>query len=207
MNNLSSALFLYVIVIFSAVFHEYAHGWMAAQLGDDTAKNEGRLTLNPFRHIDPVGTVLVPLLLLVTSGMFIGWAKPVPYNPLNLRDQKYGSLKVGIAGPLANLLIALILGFLIRFFASQIVGSFDGSFIFVEFLAFIVYINIFLAIFNLLPLPPLDGSKVVMDLFPGAWRYVGGLGFAGIFIALFLSYYILSPIAQFVFGLIVGRGI
>ncbi|MBI4160017.1 site-2 protease family protein [Candidatus Wolfebacteria bacterium] len=207
MNDLSSGIFLYLVIIFSAVFHEYSHGWMALQLGDDTAKREGRLTLNPLRHIDPFGTVLIPLLLLFTSGMFIGWAKPVPYNPANLRDQKYGSLKVGLAGPGANLLIALILGLGIRFFAGSIAGSFDESALFLKFLALIIYINIFLALFNLIPVPPLDGSKVIMDLFPGAWRYIESVGFMGIFVALFVSYYALSPIAQFIFGLIVGHGI
>ena len=160
-NVISQKIFLYLVIIFSAVFHEYAHGWAAYQLGDTTAKDAGRLTLNPLRHLDPVGTVIIPLFLLFTSGIFIGWAKPVPYNPNNLRDQKYGNLKVGIAGPAANVLIALILGLFIRFFSGYLVITNILPLIFFDFLALIAYINIFLALLNLIPLPPLDGSKII----------------------------------------------
>ena len=107
-------LFLYFVIIISAVFHEYAHGLMAYNLGDETAYRAGRLTLNPLVHIDILGTIVVPLFLILTSGIFIGWAKPVPYNPYNLSDPKYGSLKVAAAGPAANLIIALFFGLLLR---------------------------------------------------------------------------------------------
>lgn len=203
--NFSSKFFLYIVIILSAVFHEYAHGWMAHALGDDTAKQTGRLTLNPLRHIDPVGTVFVPLLFLFTTGMFIGWAKPVPYNPYNLRDQKYGSLKVGIAGPAANLLIALLLGLAIRFAPAGVIG--EGAQVFFLLLAFIAYINIFLGLFNLIPIPPLDGSKIIFDLFPAGAKYLEGLGLMGIVLALLLSFYVLSPVAQFVFWVITGKGL
>ena len=99
MDVISTKLFLYIVIVFSATFHEYAHGFIAYKLGDSTAKDAGRLTLNPFAHIDLMGTVIIPLFLLFYGGVFLGWAKPVPYNPYNLKDQKYGSLKVGIAGP------------------------------------------------------------------------------------------------------------
>lgn len=195
-------LFIYIIIILSAVIHEYAHGWAAYQLGDPTAKNEGRLTLNPLVHLDPLGTVIIPLFLLFTSGVFIGWAKPVPYNPYNLRDLKYGSLKVAIAGPGINLLIALILGLILRFL-SPVLLNYNSNLPF--FLGFIVYVNIFLALFNLLPFPPLDGSKIFADLFPNQWKYFMQLGMIGIFIALLIAFFILSPVANFVFRLIVGQ--
>jgi Zn-dependent protease len=195
-------IFLYIIIVLSAVFHEYAHGWAAYQMGDPTAKNAGRLTLNPLAHLDLFGTVILPLFLLFTSGAFLGWAKPVPYNPYNLRDQKYGSLKVALAGPATNLLIALILGIILRIFL-QPLGNYNPAW--PMFLGLIIYVNIFLALFNLLPFPPLDGSKIFADLFPRQWIYFRQLGFAGIFIALLFAFFILSPIANFIFYLIVGQ--
>lgn len=206
MDAISLKLFLYLIIVLSAVFHEYAHSWVAYRLGDTTAKDAGRLTLNPLVHLDLFGTVIMPLLLLFTSGIFIGWAKPVPYNPNNLRDKKYGSLKVGIAGPSANLLIALILGLSLRFFGDYFLFAGFAAPIFMEFLGMIVYINIFLALFNLLPFPPLDGSKVFMDLFPRQWQSFSRIGFLGLFLALIFAFYILSPIAGFIFRFITGSG-
>ncbi len=196
-------IFIYIIIVLSAVFHEYAHGWAAYQLGDSTAKDEGRLTLNPLVHLDPIGTVILPLFLLFTSGMFLGWAKPVPYNPYNLRDLRYGTLKVAAAGPGANLLIALVIGLILRLFL-PIISSY--SMVLPSYLGFVVYVNIFLALFNLLPFPPLDGSKIFADLFPNQWKYFMQLGMMGIFIALFMAFFILSPIANFIFKIIVGQG-
>lgn len=196
-------IFIYIIIVLSAVFHEYAHGWAAYQLGDSTAKDAGRLTLNPLVHLDPIGTVILPLFLLFTSGMFLGWAKPVPYNPYNFRDLKYGTLKVAAAGPGANFLIALVLGLILRLFL-PVISSYSMALPF--YLGFIIYVNIFLALFNLLPFPPLDGSKIFADLFPNQWRYFRQLGMMGIFIALFMAFFILSPIANFIFKIIVGRG-
>ncbi|PJC52540.1 MAG: site-2 protease family protein, partial [Candidatus Magasanikbacteria bacterium CG_4_9_14_0_2_um_filter_42_11] len=102
-------IFLIFVIVFSAIIHEYSHGWMANQLGDQTAKYAGRLTLNPLKHIDPIGSILLPLILIPTGFLF-AYAKPVPYNPYNLRDQKWGSLKVAIAGPLSNFILAFIFG-------------------------------------------------------------------------------------------------
>ncbi|MDP3015038.1 MAG: site-2 protease family protein [bacterium] len=191
-------LFLYVVIVLSATFHEYAHGFIAYKLGDSTAKDAGRLTLNPLAHLDLMGTVVIPLFLLFYGGIFIGWAKPVPYNPYNLRDQKYGSLKVGIAGPSANFLIALILGMFMRF------APISPPFLMA--LSIIVYINIFLGLFNLLPFPPLDGSKVFMDLFPRARHIIEQIGFFGIFFALLLALFILPILAKNLFWLITGQG-
>ena len=205
MDVISTKLFLYIVIVLSATFHEYAHGFIAYKLGDSTAKDAGRLTLNPLAHIDLMGTVIIPLFLLFYGGVFLGWAKPVPYNPYNLRDQKYGSLKVGIAGPSANLIIALILGIFLRLASAGIFGAVFSQF-FLMAVALIVYINIFLALFNLIPFPPLDGSKVLMDLFPRFSRGIMSLGFFGIFLALLLAFFILSPLAGFLFQLITGQG-
>ncbi|MBI3638247.1 site-2 protease family protein [Candidatus Wolfebacteria bacterium] len=206
MESAYSKIFLYIIIVLSSVFHEFAHSFIAFRLGDNTAKDAGRLTLNPLKHLDPIGTVAVPLFLLFTSGIFIGWAKPVPYNPNNLRDQKYGSLKVGIAGPSANFLIAIALGFFLRFFSGYLLISGFVNPLFLEFLGLIVYINIFLALFNLIPLPPLDGSKIIMDLFPRQRALIEQLGFMGIFLALIAAFFILSPIARVIFWLLTGQG-
>ncbi len=204
MDELYLKIFLYLVIVLSAVFHEYAHSWMAYRLGDMTAKNAGRLTLNPLVHLDLFGTVLMPLFLLFTAGIFLGWAKPVPYNPFNLSDPKYGSLKVAIAGPFANLLIALVLGLFLRFFSEYFLATGILSPIFLQFLGLIVYVNIFLALFNLLPFPPLDGSKVFADLFPRQWQVFERIGFFGIFLAILVAFFVLTPVAQFVFWLIIG---
>lgn len=205
MESIYTKLFLYVIIVLSASFHEFAHAFAAFKLGDSTAKDEGRLTLNPFKHIDPIGTVVIPLFLLFFGGIFIGWAKPVPYNPYNLCDKKYGSLKVGFAGPAANFLIALILGIFLRLVFAGIFGATAFSGVFLSAVALIIYINIFLGIFNLIPIPPLDGSKALMDLFPKTAYAMATLGVFGIFLALLISFYFLSPLAGFVFKLIVGQ--
>lgn len=195
-------LFIYIIIVLSAVIHEYAHGWAAYQLGDSTAKDEGRLTLNPLAHLDLWGTVVIPLFLLFTAGVFIGWAKPVPYNPYRLRDLKHGSLKVALAGPAINFLLALTLGLILRFGGSFLINyNYNLPF----FIGFIIYVNIFLALFNLLPFPPLDGSKIFADLFPEQWYHFMRLGMTGIFIALFIAFIFLSPIANFIFRLMVGQ--
>jgi Zn-dependent protease len=151
-------IFGVIVLIFSIVLHEVAHGYMANWLGDPTARLQGRLTLNPVSHIDPIGSVLLPgLLLLAQSPMLIGYAKPVPYNPYNLRG-KYGEGLVAFAGPGTNILIALVFGLLIRVSAAQLGPDLVAAF------AIIVYINMLLALFNLMPIPPLDGSKVFSTL-------------------------------------------
>ncbi len=196
-------LFLYIIIVVSAVFHEYFHGWTANYLGDPTAKYAGRLTLNPIKHIDLMGTVILPLFLLFFVGGFIGWAKPVPYNPYNLRDQKWGSTKVAFSGPCANFILALIFGLGLRF--SVAFGAVSvGSFLYIA-LTWIVYVNIFLGLFNLIPIPPLDGSKLLMDLFPQS-RVIQSLSgsFVGIFLALILALMFLPYISSFLYNFLVG---
>jgi Zn-dependent protease len=191
--------------VISAVIHEYAHGFIAYCLGDSTAKDAGRLTLNPLVHLDPFGTVILPLFLLLTGGIFIGYAKPVPYNPNNLRDKKYGSLKVAVAGPLSNLFIALVFGLFIRFFSGSISIS---NIIFpnlLSLIALIAGINIALALFNMLPFPPLDGSKVFVDLFPRYGSVIMNMGFWGLAIALMVAFFLFPWLISMIFWIITGQ--
>ncbi len=151
-----------VVLILSIVLHEVSHGYAANALGDPTARLAGRLSPNPIRHIDPVGSILVPALLFFSgTGLLFGWAKPVPYNPYNLSNQRWGDAIVAAAGPLTNLLLALIFALILRG-----AGALDLSPSFLELAKYIVYINILLALFNSIPIPPLDGSKVLESILP-----------------------------------------
>lgn len=152
-----STLIFFIFIILGAVIHEYAHGWMADYLGDPTARNAGRLTLNPLAHVDWFGTIVLPLLLYLSTGMAFGYAKPVPYNPYNLRHPKRDPGLVAVAGPLSNFILALVLGLLVRFLPSSS---------FVQALSIGAYANVLLLVFNLVPIPPLDGSKVLYALLP-----------------------------------------
>lgn len=159
-----------VPVLFSIVVHEVSHGWMAYRLGDDTAKYMGRLTLNPLPHIDPVGTIILPLILIVIGGPVFGWAKPVPFNPNNFNrniNVRNGMMWVALAGPVSNLIIAFASSFILvaifKFFPSP--SSTIHLSITQLFKAFVL-INLILASFNLIPIPPLDGSKVLMRFLP-----------------------------------------
>ena len=197
-------LIIVVILIISTIIHEVAHGYAALSLGDPTAKLAGRLTLNPVPHIDPLGTVLIPAVLVLSSAGFIfGYAKPVPYNPYNFRKGgKWGEAFVAFAGPGVNILLAIIFGLLIRFS-----GAFGLPSSFVEIASFIVFINILLALFNLIPFPPLDGSKVIKPFLPFQWAYkyenfgnmVAGYGLIATFLFLALFIFVLWP---FFFGIV-----
>ena len=175
-------IFSLIVLLFSVIIHEIAHGSVAIFLGDTTAKREGRLTLNPIKHIDLFGTIILPLLLMISrSGFIFGWAKPVPINPYNFKDQKWGMLKVSLAGPLSNLSIAVIFGLIIRFI------NLPASLI-VHF-SIIVYYNFLLAIFNLFPIPPLDGSHILFSFFPEKWNNVRNFIFQyGIIILIFFLF-------------------
>ncbi|NCO80090.1 site-2 protease family protein [Candidatus Falkowbacteria bacterium] len=196
-------IFALIIILFSAVIHEYMHGWTADRLGDPTAKDAGRLTLNPMAHIDWWGSILMPALIYFATGggLIFGYAKPVPFNPYNLRDQKYGVAKVAIAGPLANFLVALSFGLLLRF--SPAINTNLALFI-----ATIVQINLVLMIFNLLPIPPLDGSKVIAPFLPYRWQEkLNRLEQYGMLIVLFVvlfGFSLIIPIINSLFKLIVG---
>lgn len=194
LQNIEIQIFIYAIIIMSAIFHEYAHAWMAMYLGDPTAKNAGRLTLNPIAHIDPFGTIILPLILMLTGGFFIGYAKPVPFNPYNLRDQKYGPAKVAAAGPASNLIIALILSTALRFIALNP--------LWVVTISLIIYVNIILAFFNLIPVPPLDGSKL-LRIFTSVDLSFGN-NVLGVVVALMVAFIFLPSLSQIVFQLFTG---
>ncbi|MCX6721852.1 MAG: site-2 protease family protein [Candidatus Staskawiczbacteria bacterium] len=154
-------IFSLVVLLFSVMIHELAHGYVAYSLGDPTAKYEGRLTLNPFKHLDLFGSIILPLLLFLAGSPFLfGWVKPVPINPYNFRDKKYGEIKVSIAGPLSNLLLAIVFGTILRFTPQDLFLTNPGV---LMSLSFITSINIWLAIFNLIPVPPLDGSWILFS--------------------------------------------
>ncbi len=157
-NHIIEITKIVVILFYSVVLHEYAHGWMADRLGDPTAKNMGRLTLNPFKHIDPFGTIILPILLFVMrSPVFLGWAKPVPVNFLNLRNPKRDMMWVGLAGPAVNITLAIFFGLLLKLPLSPFGEQFAKT---------AISINLVLAVFNLIPVPPLDGSRLLMGVLP-----------------------------------------
>jgi Zn-dependent protease len=150
----------------SIILHEVSHGWVANLFGDDTAKRAGRLTLNPIAHIDPFGTIILPVLLIATTGRAFGYAKPVPVNPRNLRNPRDQSLLVSLAGPAVNIVLAVAAALLLPhwiLFRDPKPWSAE------DFLFNLGYANVLLAAFNLIPLPPLDGSAIVERLLPQAW--------------------------------------
>lgn len=209
MENATQFIFEILILIFSIVVHEVSHGYAALALGDKTAQYAGRLTLNPVKHIDPFGSVILPMLSYFLGGFIFGWAKPVPYNPYNLRNQKWGPAIVGAAGPLVNFSIAVIFGLAVRFAPQFLSGSSPDFFInFVTISGTIAFLNLILAVFNLIPIPPLDGSKVLFALLP--WRLRAVQNFLeqyGLFVlvlfVVFLSR-LISPVVRLLFHFISG---
>jgi len=207
-------------LVMGVVIHEYAHGFIAYKNGDSTAKNMGRLTLNPIAHIDLFGTILLPLLLiLINSGIIFGYAKPVPINPGYFRNYRKGLRYTSLAGPTSNLIFAFTVGLIYGLFYfiffrvtnGQIMSDSLGYKTF-ELVSQIfqgaIYINIFLAIFNFIPIPPLDGSKIVASFLPDEvmFRYLsfGRFGFIIIFLFLFLGgrifWSIISPVFNFIYN-------
>ena len=182
-ETLLIAAILVPCLIIAIVFHEVAHGWMALMLGDPTAKEQRRLSLNPIRHVDPIGTLLVPGALALFGGPIFGWAKPVPVNARRLNNPRYGMMAVAAAGPGTNLVLALLGSVLFGIFAGF---AFDAGEALPDWAVTaggtFILINVFLALFNLLPIPPFDGSHIVGGLLPRRfarhWQKAQGLGMA-----------------------------
>jgi len=194
------------ILLISVVIHEVSHGWIANYLGDPTAKYAGRLTLNPVKHLDLWGSFLIPVsLLIIGSPILFGYAKPVPYNPYNLKNKKWGPAMVAIAGPASNLIIAILFGLTLRFipFGQSIYMQ-----NFVQILAYIVLLNLLLAVFNLVPIPPLDGSKILFALLPYKYQQLSfQLERYGMILVLFFIFFLfkyITPIIFWLFKIIVG---
>jgi len=197
-------IFYIAILIMSVVIHEVSHGYMAEYFGDKTARHAKRLTLNPLRHLDPFGSIILPALLVLShAGFVVGWAKPVPYNPDNLRNKKWGTIAVASAGILANLFIAVLFGIILRLsFYFSLPASFNSI------VSLIIIVNLALAIFNLVPIPPLDGSKIFFNLLPESMYHLiefferYSLILLVIFIVSFSDY--LYPILSFMYHLVTG---
>lgn len=198
-------IFYVSVLIMSVIIHEFAHGYSAYLLGDDTARLSGRLTLNPIKHLDPFGSVILPLLLIImNAGFVIGWARPVPYNPLNLRKGKVGNFIVAISGIVANLIIAILFGLLIRFAPSFGLPLYNPDPLllhpFYKISSIIVMMNLVLALFNIIPIPPLDGSKILFSFIPSRFRYIENfLERWGMFLLLFFIIFLWSTVSPIVF--------
>ncbi|MDD2758426.1 MAG: site-2 protease family protein [Patescibacteria group bacterium] len=194
-------VFYFLIIVPSAIIHEYAHGWMADRLGDPTARYAGRLTLDPRAHIDLWGTILMPVLLFfLSNGSFLfAYAKPVPYNPYNLKNHKWGPAMVALAGPLANLLLATVFAFLVRVFPASSL---------VEFFYIITYANVLLLVFNLVPIPPLDGSKILYAVLPdsasGVRDFLERYSFVLLMVFVFFLFDFIAPVIGWVMKLLIG---
>jgi Zn-dependent protease len=184
LNSIVLIGFYILALIYTIIIHEVAHGFVALWLGDATAKYAGRLNFNPIKHIDPWGSIVVPLFMIMTTGFAFGWAKPVPYNPYNLKNQKWGPALVALGGPGSNILIAFVFAMLARLITipasvkiaiinnfnnwsdvSMLISGSVGS-IFFELSLLVIFWNVILAFFNLIPFPPLDGSKLLFAIFP-----------------------------------------
>lgn len=202
-------IFYILILMFSVMVHEVAHGFMAYREGDPTAKVAGRLTLNPLKHIDPIGTVILPLILAVTkAGFMFGWAKPVPYNPNNFRNRRRGTLLVAAAGIIMNAIIAIVFAAIIRLLPSMGFLPLATAQALMNISVSIVLINVLLAVFNLLPIPPLDGSRILFSLLPSrffkyeSWLERYSLVFVVIFVA--FGWKFILPLVFGVFSLLTG---
>lgn len=202
-------IFQIAILIMSVVIHEVSHGYAASFLGDQTARYQGRLTLNPIKHLDFIGSFLVPLFSYLLSGFIFGWAKPVPYNPYNLKPGRWSEAFVAFAGPASNIALALIFGLLLRV-GVTIEASWAGP-AFVQITALVVFINILLAIFNLMPIPPLDGSKLLFAVFPDKLfalrEFFERYGLLLVIAFIFFLWQFIFPVIIWLFNIITGVAI
>ena len=196
-------IFNILVVLFSVVLHEVSHGIAANSMGDTTAKDLGRITLNPFKHLDWFGSILLPFISYWAGGFIFGYAKPVPYNPANLRDQKYGPAKVALAGPAVNMIIALLFGFTLRFLPASLEAT-----ILPQLFSFIVNLNLVLAVFNLMPIPPLDGHWLLLTFLPNRFAaakvFILRHGLILFLIFLFFIFPLIYPLIPLLFRVIVG---
>jgi Zn-dependent protease len=205
--SIGDFLIQYIVLLLSLTIHESAHAWMADKMGDPTAKMLGRISLNPIVHIDIIGTVILPILAAVTGWALIGWAKPVPVNPMNLKNPRKDDMLISALGPVSNVALAVI--FAIIFNIVRFVLPREGLFNPVyRFLVFGILINIILALFNLIPIPPLDGSGVLMGfLSPSAAEKYEKIRPFGIIIIYILMYsglfgFIIFPLSWFIFNIL-----
>lgn len=193
--------------VLTIIIHEVAHGWMADRLGDPTARLDGRLTLNPIPHIDVYGSILLPLFLILVHAPFIfGWAKPVPFDPYNLKNPKKDSALISLAGPTANIIIAIILSVIFRFVPNQVISG---------LILLIIEFNVALAIFNLIPIHPLDGGKILVGILPNreAREFDNFMNRFGMILLIFIIFpvfggasllsYFLYPIIGFILNLLI----
>ena len=199
------SIFAIILLVMSVVIHEVCHGYAAEALGDPTARYAGRLTLNPLKHIDPIGSIIVPFILsIIPPYIVFGWAKPVPVNPYNLKNQRWGEFLVAAAGPASNLSLAVVFGLFIRFGTG--LYFLPGSFFTVA--ALLVLINLMLAVFNLVPIAPLDGSKILFGLLPYRFaRVKDWLEHHSLIILLIFIFFIwqfVDPMVALLFRLITG---
>ncbi|MCL4437640.1 site-2 protease family protein [Patescibacteria group bacterium] len=209
MNTIFILIFQLVVLIFSVMIHEVSHGYVADYLGDPTARLAGRLNLNPLNHLDVFGSIILPLTFYVISGgtFVFGWAKPVPYNPYNLRDPKKGGALIAAAGPSSNFILALVFGLAIRgiiFFNILAAASLVALF------SVIVYINILLGIFNLVPIAPLDGSKVLYAFLSDNqsgrefMMFMERYGLILVLVFIFFGFQLIIPIINFIYFVFTG---
>lgn len=205
MSRALTIIQMIIILIFSVILHEVAHGYAALLRGDPTARDAGRLTFNPLPHIDIFGSIILPIMGLLLGGWVIGWAKPVPINPYNFREPQKDLMLVGAAGPASNIGLAIVGAILFRVGLGE---TFVG-----QFLAFLIFINLLLLVFNLVPIPPLDGSRILQHFLPlGAREAYMRIEPFGFFILLFLLWAglfhrVLLPIVRALFSLLTGQPI
>jgi len=217
--NIQEAILTIPALMIAVILHEVAHGWVAYKMGDPTAKLAGRITLNPIPHIDPLGTIILPgLFILINSPILFGWAKPVPINPLNFRDLRRGTFLVSIAGVATNILLAILFGFIYRVITNMLYhtdASISHSLLLplAIFCAKSVLINLILALFNIIPIPPLDGSRALMSFLSlKYWETFYRMemyGFLIISILLFTGVLgkIIYPPLVFLYDLILGKSL